>query len=94
MERAVSELVHNEAGSRYELGLDGSTAIAEYRRQGDVLTFTHTEVPGKLQGQGIGTRLVGLALDDVRKHGLKIVPRCWFVASFVANHPQYRDLLA
>ena len=66
----------------------------EYRRQHDVLTFTHTEVPGALQGQGIGSRLVGLALDDVRRQGQKIVPRCWFVASFVANNPQYRDLLA
>jgi uncharacterized protein len=90
----VSVLVHNEARSRYELALDGSTAIAEYRRQGDVLHFTHTEVPGSLQGQGIGSRLVGLALDDVRRQGQKIVPRCWFVASFVANNPQYRDLLA
>ena len=90
----MSGLVHNEGRNRYELAVDGSMAIAEYRRRHDVLTFTHTEVPGALQGQGIGSRLVGLALDDVRRQGQKIVPRCWFVASFVANNPQYRDLLA
>jgi len=28
------------------------------------------------------------------REGLKIVPRCEFVAAYVERHPEYRDLLA
>ena len=88
------EIVHNEAAQRYEMDLDGGVAVLDYRRSDGVLTLTHTGVPPEFEGRGHGARLVKGALDDIRAKGLKIVPRCWFVAEYIERHPEYRDLLA
>jgi hypothetical protein len=34
------------------------------------------------------------ALDDARRRGWRIVPQCPFVAEFIAEHPEYADLVA
>jgi predicted GNAT family acetyltransferase len=83
----------NKSESRFELEVDGEVAYAYYRRQGDVLTLFHTEVPPTIAGHGVGTKLIEGALDLVRTEGLKIVPRCSFVSAFLARHPDYQDLL-
>ena len=82
-------VIHNEALGRYELETGHGLAVALYRRQGDHLVFTHTEVPPEDEGQGIGSRLVREALDDARRRGFKIVPACSFVVDFVRRHPEY-----
>ena len=87
-------VVDNEAEGRYELAVDGALAIAAYQRRGDVVAFTHTEVPDALEGRGIGSRLIKGALDDVRAKGLKIIPACSFVKSYVEQHPEMRDLVS
>ena len=78
---------------RFELDLDGHTAFSEYRREGDVLTIMHTEVPKALEGRGIGSALVRGLLDLVRAQGLKVVPRCPFVKAYIERHAEYADLL-
>lgn len=85
---------HNPAAHRYELEVGGKTAVAAYRRDGATVTFTHTGVPHELEGQGVASRLVARALDDVRDRGLKIVAECPFVASYVRRHPEVQDLVA
>ena len=91
----ATEVRRNTNASRYELVEDGSVvAIADYREQGDVLVFPHTEVAPDRRGEGLGAELVRGALDDVRATGGRIVPRCWYVADFVQDNPEYQDLLA
>ena len=86
---------HDAEGSRYELLDDGRlTGVADYDDTGDALVFHHTEVDPEQQGQGLGRALVQGALDDVRRSGKRIVPRCPFVAHFVDEHPEYRDLVS
>jgi predicted GNAT family acetyltransferase len=81
------EPAHDEARSRYELRLDGrAVAHARYHREGEAVVFTHTEVDEALEGQGLGSRLAAYALDDVRSRGLKAVPRCSFIAGYIARH--------
>jgi predicted GNAT family acetyltransferase len=84
-------VTHNERLGRYELETEHGLAVAVYRRQGDRLIFTHTEVPSADEGKGIGSRLVKEALDDARRRGLAIVPACSFVVDFVRRHPEYAD---
>ncbi|HEX5096284.1 MAG TPA: GNAT family N-acetyltransferase [Acidimicrobiia bacterium] len=85
----------NVEKQRYEISIeDTRVGFAEYRRDGDVLVFPHTEIDSACRGRGLGAQLVREALDDVRSKGLHVEPRCWFVAQFVDEHPEYRDLVA
>jgi predicted GNAT family acetyltransferase len=84
----------NPALARFELNIDGHVAVANYRMAGDVMTFTHTEVPRQLRERGIGSELVQGALEAVRARGLKVVPRCSFISTYIARHPEFIDLLA
>lgn len=88
------EIRDNKAQSRFETDAGGEVAVAYYTRTPGVMTFTHTEVPSELQGKGIASRLVRGALQAARAEGLKVVPRCSFVTSYIARHPEFSDMLA
>lgn len=84
----------NREEFRYEAEIDGLLAVAQYRLRADTIIFTHTEVPEEFEGQGIAAQIVRYALDDARARGLKVVPRCPYVAGFIGRHPEYKDLVA
>ena len=90
----MPELSDNTAESRFELNVEGAVAFADYEMDGDTLVLTHTEVPAALSGKGIGSALARGVLDDARRRGLKVLPRCEFMAAYIARHPEYRDVLA
>jgi predicted GNAT family acetyltransferase len=91
---AGEELLHDEAGSRYLLRIDGRDAsFASYRRDGGVLVFDHTVTDPEMRGRGLAAKVVRFALDDVKARGAHIRPRCWFVANFVRDHPEYESLV-
>jgi uncharacterized protein len=86
---------HNPDASRYELFEDGVlVGVADYRLDGQVAVFPHTEVVAPRRGHGLGERLVRFALDDQRRLGHTVIARCWFVAEFIDDHPEYADLRA
>ena len=88
-------LVRDNPGAlRYELVVDGDVAgEIRYRRTPERIALVHTEVSPSLEGQGLGSRLVAGALDDIRAHGLHAVPICPFVSSYIRQHPEYDDLV-
>ncbi len=90
----MPQVKDNPATGRFGMGSGDGTAFVEYRRAGDRIALLHTEVPEALSGRGVGSKLVRGTLDAVRAEGLQVVPRCEFVAAYVARHPEYRDLLA
>jgi uncharacterized protein len=90
----MSAVRDNAALSRFEHDSGGVTAFMNYRLAGDVLTLNHTETPPQARGRGIASQLVEGVLKIARARGLKIVPRCPFIGSYLAGHPDYRDLLA
>lgn len=90
----MAEVTHNPDKQRFEMEAEGRLAIAAYRREGERIVFTHTEVPAELEGRGIGSALVGGALAQVRADGLKVVPACPFVRVWIDRHPEVQDLLA
>ena len=87
------EVRNNTAENRFELDVDGRTALAFYRVEPGVITFVHTQVPQELAGGGVGSRLVRGALEQVRALGLKVVAKCPFVAAYMGKHPEFSDLL-
>ena len=90
----MSEVRDNPATSRFEMASGDAVAFVEYMRAGDRIVLIHTEVPEALSGRGVGSRLVRGTLEAVRTEGLKVVPRCEFVAAYIERHSEYRDLLA
>ena len=90
----VSQVRHNEAASRFELDTPSGVGVADYEREGDRITFTHTEVPTAARGQGAGDQLARAGMEYARAEGLKVVPQCPFIASWLREHPEYEDLRA
>jgi len=88
------QITDNPGERRYEARVDGQLAgFAEYRIAGGRVIFFHTEVDPAFEGHGVGARLAAGALDDVRARGLRMTPRCPFIAAFVRRHPEYEDLV-
>jgi predicted GNAT family acetyltransferase len=87
-------LKDNTALRRYEFEVDGPPPLIDYiiNNQGTIF-LTHTEVPPALQGKGVGQELVRQILADVERRGLKVVPSCPFVASYMKRHPETMHLL-
>ena len=90
----MDEIVDNQMASRFEMPVEDGIAFVAYRRGDGVIWLDHAEVPRPLEGRGLGDRLVRAVLDKVRAEGLKVVPRCSFVAAFIRRNRGYQDLLA
>jgi predicted GNAT family acetyltransferase len=84
---------HNAPASRFETEVEGQLARCDYRLHDGVMDLVHTEVPPALEGRGIGAALVRAALEHASAAGLRVRPRCSFVSTYLARHPQYRELL-
>lgn len=89
MEQDNAAVRRNPGENRYELDVGGTLALAEYVLKDGTITFTHTETPPALQGQGVASRLIRGALTDARKRGLTIRATCSFVADYLKRHPEF-----
>lgn len=59
------------------------------------IIIDHTEVDESLKGQGIGYKLVDVAVEYLRANNLKVIPLCPFAhAVFKKKHDEYIDVLA
>jgi predicted GNAT family acetyltransferase len=95
METPALTLHNNLERQRYE-AKEGTevVAFAEYRPVANAVMFTHTEVDEKREGQGIGSRLIRFALEEVRAKGQSAIPMCPFVAAFIQRHlDEYLELV-
>ena len=81
-------VVDNRDDSRFELTVDGHTAVLNYERTPKSLVLVHTEVPEPLRGRRVGDALVKAALAGARGEGLRIVAVCPFVRAYFRKHPQ------
>ena len=91
-EISTSPVVHNKAKSRFEMEVGGQLAVAEYRRDGDRMLFTHTEVPPQFRGRGLAERVVLFGLEVARRENLRVVALCSYVARVLQRHPEYQKL--
>lgn len=90
----MAEVIRNEAKSRFEMHLDGGVAVLDYRLRPGEIVLVYAGVPSALQGHGLGGQIVQAGLDYAREQGLKVIPQCSFVASYIQGHPENWDLLA
>ncbi|MDR2454114.1 MAG: N-acetyltransferase [Bifidobacteriaceae bacterium] len=85
---------NNQTASQYELYAGRARlGLTQYQASERGLAFVHTEIAPEVGGEGLGSALVGAALDDARARGLAVLPYCTFVRHFIETHPQYLDLV-
>jgi hypothetical protein len=90
----INGVVDHPEARRFELQLPDDIAAAYYRMQGDMIVLTHTEVPQRYSGQGIGTRLAEGVFDEIGRSGRMVVAKCPFMSRFAMRHPEYAKLIA
>lgn len=88
------EVTDNPDENRFEAPVGEELAVLDYRRSGEKLILTHTEVPPAVREQGVGSKVVKAALDEARSQNLQVVPRCPFVQHYIEEHPEYEALVA
>ena len=78
---------------RFELVVEGHTAFIEYEEDGDTIALIHTEVPPELGGKGVGPAIAEKTLQYAKDHGMKIVPICPFVQTYLKRHPKWENIV-
>ena len=90
-----NELIVNSEKKRFELHVQDKVAFMKFILNKDnILFLTHTEVPTALEGKGIGSKIVLLALQYTKEHHCTLAPLCPFVAKYLIKHPEWQSILA
>ena len=83
----------NVEAHRYELPVEGRTAVVMYNLSDRNLMITETLVPEVLEGRGIASRLTRYVIQDVRDRRLVILPVCPFFAAYLQKHPEHAEVV-
>lgn len=76
----------NNEDHRFELEVNGSTAFADYKRDGDTLYIKYVESPIPLRGTGAAGNLMQEIVGVAKNENLKIVPICGYAAAWLKKH--------
>ncbi len=80
--------------NRFTIAVDGkSVGLTECSDRDGQRIFTHTEGADDFEGRGLATILIGEALQATRDAGLRIVPVCKMVASYIEKHDEFADVV-
>jgi len=88
------EVVDNKIFSQYEMNISGHLAKIEYSIKSGKIFLIHTDVPEELAGQGVASHLAREVFKIIEEQGIKIVPMCKFIKTFIRKHPEYHHLVA
>lgn len=87
------EVRNNTSENRFEVTLGDTIGQVAYYLEGKSIVFVHTEVPREYGGQGIADKMADVALEYAKAEGLKVVPLCPFITSYIRRHPEYQPLV-
>lgn len=86
-------ITEHEGERRFSTTVDGHEAYLSFSEDGSRIILLHTFVPPELEGRGIAGRLATHGLGYAREHGMKVVPECPYVRSYIERHPEYQELV-
>jgi uncharacterized protein len=88
------EITDHPENARFEVRGDGEmVGFVEYRLRDGELALLHTETDIRFRHRGIAGRLIQSTLDSARERHLVVLPYCSFVRRWIADHPEYADLV-
>lgn len=88
------EVADHPEQERFEIRADGELAgFVDYRLHDGELALMHTETLSHFRHRGFAGRLVQFSLDSARERRLAVLPYCPFVRRWIADHPEYADLV-
>jgi uncharacterized protein len=93
MFRNKSSSPQQVTSGRFEIERDGKIAFLQYTLSGGIIALSHTEVPKELRHHGIASELAHAALEYARENHLKVDVICQSVVAYLADHPEYSDLV-
>lgn len=91
----MKEFAHEPDAQRYVLRIDSTVvAVADYRVNGNQISFNHTFTHPQYRNRGYAAEVVEFAIDDVEKNSTyRVIPMCWYVADWFADHRDRESLL-
>jgi len=88
-----AEVLHDPAGSRFFIRLEGYEACLMYRLSGKELDLYHTYVPEVFRGRGMAEKLCKAAFEHAQANGLTVLPSCAYISgAYLKRHPEYEPL--
>jgi predicted GNAT family acetyltransferase len=86
-------VTENPAAHRFEMPVGDTVAVAYYRLEDGKVVLTHTEVPERFSGQGLGSELAAGVFRLIRESGRRVAIRCPFMAAWASRHREVEDLV-
>ncbi len=89
-------IAHEPDASRYTVQIDGQVvAVADYRINGNAISFNHTYTQPSHRGLGLAAELVEFAITDVETtSSRRVVAMCSYVADWFEARPERQELLS
>jgi uncharacterized protein len=88
------DVSHDAESRTFSLPTEAGPAYLTYAKPEEgTMDLIHTVVPGAVQNQGVGSRLVEHVFRLAREEGICLVPSCRFVQSWLEEHPEFRDVV-
>lgn len=86
---------NDEAASRYELRRgDVLVSVLDYRDNGRTVALTRAFTVPTHRGHGYAAAITERAVEDIeRAGGRTVLPVCWYVADWFADHPEHAGVL-
>lgn len=91
----VLTFTHEPDASRYTLHRgDDLVSVLDYRDDGRTVAMMRAYTVPTFRGHGFAGELVGRAVDELERAGdRKVIPVCWYVADWFADHPEHAGIL-
>lgn len=90
----MADVRHDPEKFRYEVLVDGEVVgHADYTVDGETLTVPSTKVDPVHQGNGYAGLMIEQLLQDAKRSGQAVVPRCPYVSAYIGKHSEHRDLV-
>ncbi len=87
------QLIDEEESRQFVLVVDGHRARMEYERSSDRIFLTHLLIPPAIEGQEVAEGLTEKVLVWVESKGMKLVPYCPFVKTYLRRNAAWQRLL-